>query len=66
VQQPDDEVVETQAHEGDEHERTVLTDYLHTLALEGPETVPEVVIRGGEDETEGVTEVFVPMQFLLA
>ena len=34
--------------------------------MESPQAVPDVVVGGGEDKSEGVGEVFVPAELLLA
>lgn len=66
MQEIDNEVIQSQAQYCDEHERHILACDCFALALEGPDTIPEVVVRSCKDETERIADVFIPPQFLFA
>ena len=61
-----DQVVEPQANEGNEDERTILPNDLSALALKSPHTIPEVVIRCGKHKAQRIAEILVPFQFLFS
>ena len=62
----DYQVVDSQTDNGNQKEFSVFDGNVRIGALEGPKSVPEVVVSGSEDEPEGVGDVLVPAEFLLA
>ena len=66
VEQVDRQRVDAQTDERDDEILDVFHTDLRVGALEGPDTVEDVVGGGGKDEAEDVAQVFVPFEPLLA
>lgn len=62
----DSQVTEPETDNRDEKELEVFDRDIGIRALKSPYPVPEIVIRGAEDEPKGVGDVFVPLELLLA
>ena len=62
----DNQIVDSQSDDGNQEEFSVFNGDVCVGAVEGPKTIPEVVVGSGEDEPEGVGNVFVPAELLLA
>lgn len=66
VKKKDNKVVDSQPDDGNQEELSVFNGDVCVGALEGPKTIPEVVVGGGEGKTDGVGNVLVPAELLLA
>ena len=66
VEQPYCQRVDAQTYHSDTEVFRIFHPDLRVGALEGPPAVEEVVGRGGENESQDVAQVFVPLQPFLA
>ena len=62
----DNEVVYSQSDGRNQEKLAVFDRDIRVGALEGPQPVPKIVVGGGEDEPNGIGDVLVPPELLLA
>ena len=59
----DYEIVQTKSDKRYHNEWNILTSDLQILTLEGPNAIPNVIIGCCEDKTNGITDIFIPLEF---